>query len=170
MEKTDSKENGKYSRGFTLVELIVVVVIIGILAALLVPGMLRYIDQAKEKELLAEARNVYLSAQACLSKDYGEKSGEDLVDGTLTDKNDLIYVKTNILPEAFKMAEVPNGVQGGGYFDANFKIIQINYTNANIIDGKYASLKVTGGRAVWEVIEGSIPDEPMPVMSKTEFG
>lgn len=36
----------KDKKGFTLVEMIVVIVIIGILLAILIPGMFRYIDNA----------------------------------------------------------------------------------------------------------------------------
>jgi len=39
----------KNNKGFTLVELIVVLVILAILAAILVPMLLGYIDEAKEK-------------------------------------------------------------------------------------------------------------------------
>lgn len=39
----------KDKKGFTLVEMIVVIVIIGILLAILVPGMFKYIQKAKDK-------------------------------------------------------------------------------------------------------------------------
>lgn len=39
----------KDKKGFTLIEMIVVIVIIGILLAILVPGMFKYIERAKNK-------------------------------------------------------------------------------------------------------------------------
>ena len=50
MIKMKSQKN---KQGFTLVELIVVLVIRAILAALLVPALTGYIDRAKEKKLTA---------------------------------------------------------------------------------------------------------------------
>lgn len=44
--------------GFTLVELIVVLTILAVLAALLVPALTGYIDKANEAKVLAEARTV----------------------------------------------------------------------------------------------------------------
>ena len=51
-------------RGFTLVELIVVLTILAVLAALLVPALTGYIDKANEAKVLAEARTVLTAAQA----------------------------------------------------------------------------------------------------------
>ena len=52
------------NKGFTLVELIVVLVILAILAAILVPALLGYIDSARNKQTLLNARSAMTAAQA----------------------------------------------------------------------------------------------------------
>ena len=59
------------NKGFTLVEVIVVLVILAILAAISIPSLVGYIDNAKEKVILTEARAVYVAAQAYATEQYG---------------------------------------------------------------------------------------------------
>ncbi|MFA9379674.1 MAG: type II secretion system protein [Acetanaerobacterium sp.] len=59
----------KKNRGFTLIELIVVIAILGILIAILVPSMVGFIRSARETAVKAEAKTVYTSVQAYITTD-----------------------------------------------------------------------------------------------------
>lgn len=63
-----AKKNTK--RGFTLVELIVVLVILAILAALLIPALTGYIDKARKSQVVAETRMLTQAVQTEMSTLY----------------------------------------------------------------------------------------------------
>lgn len=88
-EKTEDKEETRdkakiknrektKDQGFTLVELIVVIVILAILAAILVPQLLGYIDRAKSSQDILAAKNCLTAMQSELSELYAQ----DTVIGT----------------------------------------------------------------------------------------
>lgn len=59
-----TKRVAKNQKGFTLVEIIVVLVILAVLAAFAIPTMLGFVADARGKAYIAEAREVYVAAQA----------------------------------------------------------------------------------------------------------
>ena len=59
-------------KGFTLVELIVVLVILAILAAILIPALMGWIDKAKEKQDINAAKACLDAAQAAFVEEYGK--------------------------------------------------------------------------------------------------
>lgn len=113
-------------RGFTLVELIVVLVILALLAALLVPALTGYIDKARKRQVIAETRMLTQAAQTELSALYGsdefakaKTSSLGLVvaskDGSaITASSALVSAQTRY-NDMVALAEVPSITNGKGY-------------------------------------------------------
>ena len=58
---------GNKKRGFTLIELIVVIAIIGVLAAILVPSLIGYVKKSKRRSDISAAHTIYTGVMAVLA-------------------------------------------------------------------------------------------------------
>ena len=85
----------KDKKGFTLVEMIVVIVIIGILLAILVTGMFKYIDKAKDKQILVNARTAQLNLETAVRELYGKNQVSIGDIKTVIIAEDYVYDGTN---------------------------------------------------------------------------
>lgn len=75
----------KNQKGFTLVELIVVLVILAILAAFTIPAMLGFVNDARGKAGIAEAREVYMAYQSATTElTAGLNDANQKVSGTFS--------------------------------------------------------------------------------------
>ena len=77
------REKFKNKKGFTLVEMIVVLAIIGILIALVAPNVARIIKDGQETADSARAKNFMTSAQAFATRNVAAGHAIDVTGGTL---------------------------------------------------------------------------------------
>lgn len=103
-------------RGFTLVEVIVVLVILAILAAILIPSLSGYIDKARRNSLILECRSCVTAAQTLLTVAYAD-------DRELMPDTDVVLA----------LAEAPGEVLDIEIDDSPVRINHLSYTRNNII-------------------------------------
>lgn len=126
LKKAKSSEEG-----FTLVELIVVLVILAILAALLIPALTGYIDKAREKQIIAETRQVVQAAQTIFDEEYAKAYITEL---GLTKYSDIL-----------KLAEVSG------------TIVEMKFKDGRVADLTYQS----NGKKCRYVAEPNTADDPL---------
>ena len=77
------KKNNKNRKGFTIVELVIVIAVIAILAGVLIPTFSGVVTKANESKVLQEARNKYTEI-------YADDISDGKIDGKINE-TDMTY-------------------------------------------------------------------------------
>jgi prepilin-type N-terminal cleavage/methylation domain-containing protein len=93
-----SQFNIKRSKGFTFVEIIVVLVILAILAAVFIPSLVRYIDMSKEKSDLGTLGMLNRVTTAYRTEAY---QNDTVADPFLDEENDSVELMNELVSESF---------------------------------------------------------------------
>ncbi len=97
--------------GFSLVELLVVVAIVGIIAAILIPNLLTALQKAKQKRTVAEVRNVGTAWMSWLTDQVGSATAGSAKTYNASSFSERSYIELYgyLHPEStfFYMQEVP---------------------------------------------------------------
>ncbi len=122
-------------KGFTLVEIIVVLVIIAIMAAFAIPAYNGFIDRARQSEILGEARVFLLAAQTAGQEKY-----------TLKGSNLVASVSTTVPSEAASLltsVDALADLKATTFFSVTFSTSGV-VTSATIYNGTYYATYASG--------------------------
>lgn len=140
---------GKDTKGFTLVEIIVVLVILAILMAIAVPALTGYIDKAKSTGATVEAKSVLTAVQSVETENSG-KYGQDAKTPFYAKKADGTAMNMDEIAKAAGVLIGDTAIDGNGAdnksvtaleFDLNGKVSVLKYKTSS---GQEAELQSDG--------------------------
>ena len=127
--------------GFTLVEMIVVLVIIAILAAITIPALLKYIDKARDKQVLIDTRAICMATQSVMTEAYAtdnwKNNGKNFLAIGDENGNDEQKKQYEEIINLSGVATLQNRGSFGAYVTDNGEVSVIVYCNGNGKIGTY---------------------------------
>lgn len=171
-------------RGFTLVEVIVVLVILAILAAIMIPALTGWIEKSKKKTVIAETRNLHQAVQAVTSELYGTSewkapTGKNYIIANSTGVSDnhtgVLSNAKNRYNEVVKLSEIPNNSKFTAIVNEKGKVQSAVFLSDDYLciyssdKKKYESYKVSVDKVVTDFVSKHYPNTIICVKQNDEY-
>lgn len=132
------------AKGFTLVEIIVVLVILAAMAALLVPSIVGYIDKANDNVILQEAGSAVKACQTLASEKYAkDRTFMSFTNGDYTAAAALAEIKGTISDVTVGSTGAVKGKITALTYTVTASAKKVTYTNTDGLSPAYTVSDVT---------------------------
>lgn len=133
----------KNNKGFSLVELIIVIAIMAILAGAIAPALIRYIDKSRKSNDISSAKTIKTAVETAMTN-------EDSYAGLTSDECSITLYGT-----AINFGSIPDGTTGADIepWQSDFKSVVLSNLNGKCPKFKFKKECTDGGKATaWEVV------------------